>query len=131
MSCDADDETPWTYKGQKQPKHTNSRARSQRSTADVIYGSNTRSSIKAVSPSKSKDKTVKGVFISRIKPHTSALDIKKHVLLESGIDISVEKCKTKYDSYTSFYIPCSINLANQLLNKQLWPKGSLVKLYEE
>ena len=68
-----------------------------------------------------------GVFLSRFDKHTSVEQIRKHVLMETGIHIKPELLPTRYDSYCSFLIQCDNPIRSTLLNLDIWPADVLVK----
>ena len=72
----------------------------------------------------------KGIFVTRVKPRTTIKDIQNLVKDETGIFVHVEKLKPKYDTYSSFYIPCTRKVIRELLKESIWPAGVLVRVYE-
>ena len=102
----------------------------------IVIGGNIKSSVKAVTSSRCKstqqtDRVEKGIFVSRVKPRTSARDIQQLVCDETGLSVKAEKLKTRYKSYSSFFIPCDKRITRRLLDKSVWPTGALVKVYED
>ena len=57
----------------------------------------------------------KGIFVTRVKPRTTIKDIQNLVKDETGISVHREKLKSKYDTYSSFYIPCTRKVIRELL----------------
>ena len=106
-----------------------------RSPDAVIYGQAETVQIKAMdqkhrySYSNQSNCVVSGIFVTRLNPHTTVKDIQKHIRQETGTLIKPEKLKTKYNTYASFYIPCEQSDRMKFLDKALWPKKSLVKLF--
>ena len=56
-------------------------------------------------------------------------NINKYIKQETGLDLKAEKLKTRYDTYSSFYIRCSGRVRDTLIDGRLWPIGALVKPY--
>ncbi len=75
------------------------------------------------------NKICSGVFLTRLLPNTTSSQIDSYVKAEAGFAVRAEKLKTKYDSYSSFYIRCNGSLRTSLLDGRMWPKGTLVKPY--
>ena len=70
-----------------------------------------------------------GIFVSRASPKTMPKDIEKQVALITGHHLKCVKLNTKYETYSSFYIPCSSSVRQDLLNENVWPKGIFVKRF--
>ena len=74
------------------------------------------------------------VFISRLKPDTSNLEIESFAKTQfsHAISISCTKLNTKYDSYSSFHITLTGITFSESVNLENWPEGVLVKrLFEK
>ena len=71
--------------------------------------------------------SVTGIFVSKLDARTSTRQIQSHLQRETGIRLKPEQLKSKYNTYASFYIPCGQDVRRRLLDRDLWPKGSLVK----
>ena len=101
----------------------------------LIIGSNRSCKIKAVTPRNKRvqptNRTGRGIFVSRLKPRTTADEIVKLLKFETGVLLKVVKLKTRYNTYSSFYIQCDSRMSRQLLSSHMWPVGVLVKVYEE
>ncbi len=101
----------------------------------IIYGQGETIEIKAMGKTH-RDKVTKqynrvatGVFVTRLHPRTSPKQLQKHLQQEVAIRTNPEKLQTKYDTYASFYIPCEEKVRVTIMDKNLWPKGSFVKLF--
>jgi site-specific recombinase XerC len=97
----------------------------------VVFGEAEGSEIKAVdryrSNSTKNNRAVTGIFVSRLNPRTSPRQMQRHLQQETGITLKPEQLKSKYNTYASFYVPCGQDVRRRLLDRALWPKGSLVK----
>ena len=73
------------------------------------------------------------VFISRLKPDTSTLEIESFAKTQfsHAISISCTKLKTKYDSYSSFHITLTGITFSEFVNSENWSEGVLVKRFFE
>ena len=131
---------PW--KTQKRNEHKQAANKSRYSSSRGVFsekcviGSNVETHVKAISSKanqkdKQENKVEKGVFVSRLRPRTTVKDIESLLKDFVGRSLPVEKLRTKYDSYSSFYIACDRRMIKQLLNSNTWPSGALVKVYEE
>ena len=92
----------------------------------VIIGRGPSASIQAISDSKG-NKQCTGLFVSRLKPCTSAAQLAVYVHREAGITVRPEKMPAKSASYSSFFIRCSTHLQRKLMDTNHWPKGTVVK----
>ena len=101
--------------------------------SDYTIGTANQCSIKVAAgrTTKTTSKKQEGVFISRLERTTTAASIAAHVYSKTGITITPEKLKTKYDSYSSFLLPVRKGSKDFdcLLKSHLWPKGCLVKQF--
>ena len=103
---------------------------------NVILGKGRTSAIK-VAPGSRKNhqrrnnRTIIGVFVSRLHPKTSSHSIDQHIYRETGVSVSSEKLDTKYNHYSSFFIRGDKRMRDQLLHPDLWPEGTLLKPYED
>ena len=75
------------------------------------------------------NRTVTGVFITRLDPRTSPHKIELHIRHETGLNVRAEKLDTKWDSYSSFYIGGDRYIRDTIMYPGLWPAGVLVKHY--
>ena len=74
-----------------------------------------------------RNRSVTGVFITRLNPRLTSRQIESFIKRETGLKVRPEKLETKYDSYSSFYIPGDSQLRSMLLDASLWPSGALLK----
>ena len=72
-----------------------------------------------------------GVFVSRLHPQTTAADVDAHLRDESGHIVKSERLATKCDTYASFCVRCGDAIAQNLLDPNFWPKGTMVKRFFE
>ena len=75
------------------------------------------------------NRTVTGVFVSRLDPYTTPKQIYLHIKRMTGYICRPEKLQTKYGGYSSFYILADVLHRRVLLDPQLWPSGTLLKLF--
>ena len=103
----------------------------KRQNKDIVHGNGTCAFLRAA-PSKNSygNKTITGVFVTRLDSRTTSWQLESHIKQETGLLVKVEKLRTKYDSYTSFYIRCENRIREQLLCPYIWPSGSMVKPYK-
>lgn len=78
-------------------------------------------------PSSPTNRSCTGVFVTRLKPHTTASNVESYIKQEVGLSVKAEKLPTRYHTYSSFYIPCSGRSRAMLTDGTIWPKGSLIK----
>ena len=124
-------------RGNKPRRRTSSPAsdrRQQRKSNDVIYATGSTMDIKAAhgsNPRKDsgphRNRTVTGVFITRLNPRLTSRQIESFIKRETGLKVRPEKLETKFDSYSSFYIPGDGHIRSMLLDGSLWPSGALLK----
>lgn len=103
--------------------HRQKRQRQLRSKTNIVTGTASSSSslIKASQP-------VRRVFVTRLDPGTQIMDIENLVHSNSDYEVSVEKLKTKYNSYSSFVITCHGNEERDfIMRPDIWPIGTLIK----
>jgi hypothetical protein len=114
----------------------NSNTRDQQKTRQhknsPIQGSSTAPGLRTINNQRpdtysSANKSCTGVFITRFTSHTSPANIETYVRHEAGLSVKAEKLPTKYNSYSSFYIPCSGQIRTKLLDGSIWPRRSLIK----
>ena len=75
----------------------------------------------------SGNRTITGLFVTNLEPRTTTKQIEVYVKRESGYKVTAEKLRTKFDSYSSFYIPCDQTTRRQLMDPFLWPAESKIK----
>jgi hypothetical protein len=101
----------------------------------IVLGKGHISSLRVVqrerksTTSSSRARQCTGVFVSRFAPRTSSNQIQQHIRHETGLSIRAEKLDTRYNSYSSFYIPGDRRTRDQLMTSDLWPVGTLIKLF--
>ncbi len=102
----------------------------------IVHGTGVGSnSIKAVNHNLKRShepKNVIGVFVTRFVPRTSSRQIEEHIKSHTGLDVWIQKLQTKHDSYCSFYLKAlDKRIIDTLMDRELWPKGILVKRYTQ
>lgn len=121
-----DEPTSWTKvqrKSQRVPsRHTSGVTGTGKSTC-------VRSSEKTNprSPYQRGNRTVTGVFVTRLGPYTTTNQLFQHIRTATGCTCQPEKLQTKYGGYSSFYIAADRKLRATLLDPQIWPPRVLVK----
>jgi hypothetical protein len=101
----------------------------------VVHGMGKYSGMKATQTNEKKpretkvNKTVTGLFITRLSPRTTTKQLELHIKRETSINIRVEKLRTKYPTYSSFFIRCDRRVRQSLWEPSLWPQGSLIKCF--
>jgi hypothetical protein len=102
----------------------------------VIIGKGPISSVQAEcfrqkeSSDRDTNKIVTGVFVSRFKPQMTAAQVDRYVQLHFGENVKSEKLRTRFNTYSSFYIRADRKLRELFLNsqaEQIWSSGLLVK----
>ncbi len=99
-----------------------------------IIGTGTFAGLKTVNQrsgnnSQGPNRSITGVFISRLHAKTSATKIASHVRHETNLSVNPEKLQTRYDHYSSFYIRCDNRERRTLMDIHMWPTGTLIKPY--
>jgi hypothetical protein len=105
----------------------------------VIFGTGLASGVKASQvDSKSNtqkqpgpNRTVTGVFVTRLNPRTTTRQLEAHVQKSTGQTVTAEKLLTRYETYSSFYIRADRRMRDTLLDASVWPKGCLIKQFFE
>ena len=83
-------------------------------------------------PRNDTTKEVTGIFMTRFKPKITANQVDNYINLNFGVEVKSEKTRTRYDTYSSFYIRADRPLRDMFLNQQgvqIWSSGLLVKPY--
>ena len=111
-------------KSYQAPRHSSRMNNS--SGARQVIGAAPRTSIETVAEAQ-HNRQCTGLFVSRLKPNTTAAKLAIFVHREWGLTVRPEKLPAKYDQYCSFYIPCGHQKRQVLLNQFMWPRGSVVK----
>ena len=111
------------------------RQSNHKSQDNVIYGQAESTQIKAMdrkhrySYSNQSNRVASGIFVTRLNPNTTVRDLQKYIRQETGKIVKPEKLQSKYETYSSFYIPCDQCDRKRFLDKALWPKRTLVKIF--
>ena len=66
------------------------------------------------------------VFVSRLDPDFTVLDLKSHLDSSLTLDVVVEQVKST-TTYSSFHITCNCPLPKVFLSAMLWPEGAYVR----
>ena len=129
--ADTTNHNQWQTQQQKQRKIQ----QHQSAKKLVIYGRNKNNQSpgyvqhnKPVDNSK-PNRTCTGLFVTRLPERYSAWQLEKCVWLNSGYNVKAEKLNTRYDTYTSFYIPADRQLRDALMDPDIWPVKSMVRLF--
>ena len=77
------------------------------------------------------NRSITGVFVSRMDSKTSCANVAVHVRRQLCMVVRPEKIWSKCGHYASFYIRCERNQRQDLLDRNLWPRGATVKPYFE
>ena len=106
------------------------RARSEHNTDTVIGSAKStaltiRASQRARSTAADNDRC--GLFITRLHANTSEAELNEYVRNITGCRVRTQKLKTKFNSYSSFYIPLARGSWGILLEASIWPQGVLIK----
>ena len=106
------------------------RVRSEHNTDTVIGSAKSttltiRSSQRARSTAADNDRC--GLFITRFHANTSEAELNEYVRKIAGCRVRTQKLKTKFNTYSSFYIPLSRVSWCILLEASIWPQGVLIK----
>jgi hypothetical protein len=75
------------------------------------------------------NRTCTGIFVTNLHPRTNPRQLEVFVKRETGLKVAVEKLKTRFSTYSSFYIPAEQQQRRMLLDSYLWPAGCKVKPY--
>ena len=71
-----------------------------------------------------------GLFITRLHANTSEAGLNEYVRKIAGCRVRTHKLKTKFSTYSSFYIPLSRGSWGILLEASIWPQGVLIKEFK-
>ncbi len=98
----------------------------------LVTGAGPKDLLKTVKRKKSPDstkvnRTCTGIFVTRLKPKCTTNQLNKHIKLASGYSIRAQKLPTKYDTYSSFYIPCDRSMQDNMFDPDIWPQEALVR----
>ena len=67
------------------------------------------------------------IFVSRLGSDVSNHAVKIFVMSMLGENVDVERLETKYNTYSSFKIRCSIRVRNKVLDPKNWDAGVLIR----
>ena len=95
----------------------------------VVHGRGKYTRMSTIKNTSHVNRTVTGLFITRLHPYAHARTLEQHVKRETGISVRVEKLPTKHSTYSSFYIRCDARVRRILWVPSLWPIGSLIKCF--
>lgn len=73
--------------------------------------------------------TYERIFVSRFHPETTVEDINRYLIGRIRSSFRVYKCKTRYDTYSSFCISVHHEELFPLLDHCFWPDGTLVRKF--
>ena len=85
----------------------------------TLCGNNSCSNIKVVEKQTKK----KAIFISRLGPEVTVPEMTAYMKERNLTFSKISKLKTKYDSYSSFYIETEEQMFDYLFNADHWPVG--------
>ena len=71
-----------------------------------------------------------GLFITRLHANTSEGELNEYVRKIAGCRVRTQKLKTKFNTYSSFYIPLARGSWGILLRASIWPQGVLIKEFK-
>ena len=71
-----------------------------------------------------------GLFITRLHANTSEAELNEYVRKIVGCRVRTQKLKTKFNTYSSFYIPLARGSWGILLEASIWPQGVLIKEFK-
>ena len=109
------------------------RVRSEDNT-DTVIGSvksttlTIRASQRARSTAADNDRC--GLCITRLHANTSDAELNEYVRMIAGCRVRTQKLKTKFNTYSSFYIPLARGSWGILLEASIWPQGVLIKEFK-
>ena len=118
-----------------QGRQVNQNQKPQLAKDNIVRGTATAPGLRAINKQRqtvstdADNRTCTGIFITRLRPHTTANDVETYLKQETGMSVNAEKVPTRYNSYSSFYIGCRGPQRVMLLDGRVWPMGSLVKPY--
>ena len=70
-----------------------------------------------------------GIFVTNLHPRTTSQQLELFIKRETGLRVSAERLKTRYSTYSSFYLPGDQHVRSRLLDPYLWPEDCKVKPY--
>jgi hypothetical protein len=72
-----------------------------------------------------------GLFVTRLQKRIKSEQLERQVYLASGYNFKAEKLETKHDSYSSFFVRADRSLRDALMDPDIWPTDSMVRLFFE
>lgn len=69
----------------------------------------------------------RALFVSKLSPDTATADLKKHIESQNICPLSCRRLKTKYSSYSSFYVTVDEENMQRLNDPSMWPRGCIFK----
>ena len=119
---------------QHRARYSSDRRRPKQPKSEVVFGTGIATDIRAVrgrreqqSGEQRKARSVTGVFITRLDPRLSAIKLGSFIRRETGLTVRPQKLDTKYQTYSSYYIPSNGHMRQTLMDPSLWPSGTLLK----
>jgi len=99
----------------------------------VVYGKGASSLSMKTGPGRQNrpNRVCTGLFVTRLHRRITPAQLDKHVHLASGYTIKAEKLETKHDSYSSFFVRAFRSLRDALMDPDIWPTNSMVRLFFE
>ena len=99
-------------------------------TVLLLHGSAKNTDLETVPARKNTGPvTCLGVFVSRLSTSVKATQVRKYIKRHTGLSVKIERLKTKYNNYSSFFIPVTEPDRSKLLNPEVWPTQCIVKKY--
>ena len=102
-----------------QPQNSNQR---RKPGAPPVTGKKIGTNLRAVVPVRKAS-----VFVSRLSPDLPSEDLRTYVANIVDSEVSVEKLRSKYDSYSSFAITFDFKYKEKMLCPDEWPEGILIR----
>ena len=90
-----------------------------------LIGASTTSTIRTIK--KVPRPRTANVFATRFDPDTTEEEVKTHLVDVLKIEVNVEQCKSKYDTYTSFHITAQCEDPSVFMNPDIWPEDTYVR----
>ena len=124
-------------RGRRQPNKNGRHASLTTTQTDsaMIRGNGTSSNIRSANTkrraSTSKARKQVGVFITQLARSTNPKDLATHVKRKTGLSVSCEPLRTKFDTYSSFCVRLPPRDQHLLLDSRVWPSGVMVRAFLE
>jgi len=69
----------------------------------------------------------KALFVSRLSPEIKAIDIEGYLDgIVEGLNCKCIKLKTRFDSYSSFWVDAPEDMFSKVFRTEVWPEGSII-----